>query len=327
MRRCGLACHTLRSLLLLSGITLLPAAGAAPATEALLADCIEAQFRTDTDEVFRDVRLKLREVCPRLARVLQGGDDPRLTDITPRPGINLTLAQLQDLQRALGSYHSRPATAPPLDRALLEESIANSYEPVVETPKEPTLFERFDKWFNSLFDNTDPDKVRPVVNFFEALGLTREAWNIILQVLVVLLIAFTLFVIFNELRAGGVAGLLQRLRFRAMRLLQRRAESGTTACTFSWSQLDTMSPRQRVVALLRHELRLLMQNRLISQVENRTNREIARQLATAGSPCAEGFGRLAPLADRVLYSTWQPADTELQDMEDIVRQCEREAGA
>ena len=304
------------------------AAAGEPDTVSLISACIEARFENSDGEVFRDTELELGKLCPRLARALRAGDDPRLADITPPPADRMSLAQLQDLRQAMESFRTEPGESGRFDRGVLEEAIAASYEPIEESPaKEPSLFERFDKWLRSLFGDTDPDTVRPIADWFEALGLSEETWDLILKISVVLLIAFALFVVFNELRAGGSTGLWRRLRYRATRLFaRRRGQRGSRART-TRETLASLPPRERAIALLRHALEVLTRGGTITHSASRTNREIARQLESRSLPCATGFRQLADIADRVLYSPWQPDEAALQTMETVVRRCEREAEA
>ncbi len=299
-----------------------------PDTVSLISACIEARFENNDEEVFRDTELELGKLCPRLARVLRAGDDPRLADITPPPADRMSLAQLQDLRQALESFRTGPDRTGRFDRGMLEEVIAASYEPVEEAPaKEPSLFERFDEWLRSLLGDTDPDTVRPIADWFEALGLSEETWDLILKISVVLLIAFALFVVFNELRAGGSIGLWRRLRYRATRLFARRRRQRGSRARASRETRATLPPRERAIALLRHALEALTRGGTITHSASRTNREIAHQLESRSSPCATGFRQLADIADRVLYSPWQPDETALQTMEAVVRRCEQETEA
>ncbi len=311
-------------LLLLAGAGLAPVmAASAPSVEVLVAACIEKQFTPERDEVFRDAEITLRKECPRLARAFEAQTDPRLRDLTPRPGLKPTLSQLLDLQQALRSYHTLPQQhGRPLDRAALDGIISETWVPFEEQTRELTLFERFNRWLETQLKRITPDDVEPVQDWIERLGLTPHVREIILQVAIVLLILLTLFIVFNELRAGTRGGFFRRLGFRALRRLRRR---GTTAPSsgFTWAQLRDMTPRQRLVALLRYELGLLVRRRFILRAENHTNREIARQLATRQVPCAKGFGQLVPIVDPILYGEREADEETLRRIEAIVRETER----
>ena len=314
-------------------ITFLFVAGAIPASadvttatlDRLIQQCIDNQF-LGTEDVRRDTELRIEKSCPHLARALEQAvrkDDARLTNITPPPRSKLTLAQLLDIRYGLNSFQTDPnRQGRAVDHELLDGIIKDTYLPFEETPEELTLFERFNNWVNSLWERVAPDDPSPFFDWLEGTGIAEWPWEAIFQVTVVLLILFALYVIFNELRAGSADGLLRRVGYRALNIFRKRDEESSQG-DFNWSRLNTLSPRQRIIALLRYELAMLVKRRQLSGERSRTNREISNQLREKHSAYSAGFGELTPTADRALYSQHDLTESESGRAEEIVRTAER----
>jgi hypothetical protein len=192
------------------------------------------------------------------------------------------------------------------------EPDAAALGPILESlraqqPERPlTWLERFERWLRSLADRQEQrDSDNWFSRWLEA-HVTEVVMTTIIFVILAVILALTIFVIVNELRAAGV--FRKRLATEDDSIAIRTAATAHDAAV----EFDSLPPDRKISMLLRMLVTTLVQSGRLRTERSLTHRELCARANFDDAQQRESFKRVAALAERTVYGSSEVPATEVE---------------
>ncbi|HKQ15386.1 MAG TPA: hypothetical protein VJT80_18255 [Steroidobacteraceae bacterium] len=244
----------------------------------------------------------LEEKCPGLTNALEQSGYLPLLSTAQRD--TLDSYDLSDLLAVDDWYAEDDSAADELDVGTLGP-ILDSLR--AQEPERPlTWFERFKRWLRSMAERQQGDSDNWLTRWLENTKLGDKVAIILLYGALGVILALTILVIVNELRAAGV--------FR-----QRPASdadsvaSGTAAVEDDAAvDLDSLPVDRKASMLLRMLVTTLVQSGRLRTERSLTHRELSARATFDDAGQRESFQRVAALAERTVYGSHEAPPSEVE---------------
>jgi hypothetical protein len=243
----------------------------------------------------------LEEECPGLTRALEQSGYLPLLSTSQRD--TLDSYDLSDLLAVDDWYAEDDSAADELDVGTLGP-ILDSLR--AQEPERPlTWFERFKRWLRSMADRQQGDSDNWLTRWIENTKVSDKVAIILLYSALGVILALTILVIVNELRAAGV--LRQSPATDA-----DSAASSTAALEDAAVDLDSLPTDRKASMLLRMLVATLVQSGRLRAERSLTHRELSARATFDDAGQRESFQRVAALAERTVYGSHEvpPAEVE-----------------
>jgi len=248
----------------------------------------------------------LEEECPGLTRALDQSAYLPLLSTTERDALDAY--DLSDLLTLDDWYAEQDATARDPDVAALKP-ILDSLR-AQEPQRALTWFERFKRWLRSIVDRQEQDSDNWLSRWLEKREVPEVVATTILFVGLALILALTILVILNELRAAGV------FRKRLATEAEGMATSAAAHADDGAVDLDSLPADRKASMLLRMLVKTLVQSGRLRTERSLTHRELGVRARFDDPQQRESFERVAELAERVVYGH---ANLSREDLDSIVQ--------
>lgn len=269
-------------------------------------------------QVYTNDPISLKQQCPNLLPFL---DQPDLAHFSPPLQDKTSFSQLLDISRTLENSRKIPNTNKwELDHAGLDSLLDEVY--VQETDKNEIksftdifwdwVAENIRKYFDSdnWFTRNLDTSFKPGDGFFEGLKNT----------VVVILIAFILYIIINELYAANISKYFARRKARKA-IADDRHES-TNNPLYGLNDILQLSIRQQVPALLRYSLQILIKKGVIPKRYSLTNQEFLKIARNHLPELSRDLEIIVNTSDKVLYGNKTIAAGDASRLFERVRKIE-----
>lgn len=256
-----------------------------------------AQLAAQDPAVTKDSPVKLSQVCPAVAGLLQ---DPALAQLEPALAETTSLAQLHDVRRSLASFKPGSTTGQQPDTAELQQVLTQVYQPEQEPVQTKTAMDKLADWLNT--------KVRQLFegdNWFSRHFEPGEisGTDVVIGIrnsIIVLLIVLVLYIIANELYAADIFKLLARKQ-RARRAQRDDVVQTQHAASTGIHEISELPLNRQVPALLRYVLQYLMARQILPHRYTLTNQEFLAIIQEQHPAASRDFEILVQANDRILY--------------------------
>jgi hypothetical protein len=243
----------------------------------------------------------LEDECPGLTRALEQSGYLPLLSTASRDGLDAY--DLSDLLQ-VDAWYEEPA-AGEVDVATLG-AILDSLQ--TQEPERPLgWFERFKRWLRAMFEPRGGSSDDWLSRWLEDADLSEVVAKVILFIALALILALTIFVIVNELRAAGV--------FRERRKRDDDGVAGAPATGDVAANLDALPVDRKASMLLRMLVATLVQSGRLRTERSLTHRELGARASFDNAQQRESFQRVAALAERTVYGS---RDVPAEEVEPIV---------
>jgi Domain of unknown function (DUF4129) len=248
----------------------------------------------------------LEEECPGLTRALeQSGYLPLLSTVERDA---LDAYDLSDLLGVDDWYaeddSEQDAAARELDVGTLGPILDSLRTQAPERPL--SWFERFKRWLRSMAERQQGDSDSWLSRWLDNAELTEKVAITILYIALALILALTILVIVNELRAAGV--FRQRLANEADSFASSKAAPEEDATV----DLDSLPVDRKASMLLRMLVTTLVQSGRLRTERSLTHRELSARAAFDDAAQRESFQRVAALAERTVYGSHEVSPSEVE---------------
>jgi len=248
-------------------------------------------------QVYTNDPISLKQQCPKLLPFL---DKPALAHFSPPLQDKTSISQLLDISRTLENSHIISDNNKwKLDHSGLDRLLDEVY--VQETEKNEIknftdifwewVAEKIRKYFDSdnwLTRNFDLS-IKPGDSFFEGLKNT----------VVVILIAFILYIIINELYAANISKYFARRKAR--KAVNNAREESIGKHLYGLNDILQLSIRQQIPALLRYSLQILIKKGVIPKRYSLTNQEFLKIARNHLPELSHDLEIIINTSDKVLY--------------------------
>ena len=243
----------------------------------------------------------LEEECPGLTRALEQSGYLPLLSTSLRD--ELDVYDLSDVL-TVDDWYAEDSSAPNPDVAALGP-ILDSLR--AQQPERPlTWFERFKRWLRSIAERQERDSDNWLSRWLDKTRVTEAVATTLLFIALGLILAVTVLVIVNELRAAGV------FRKRLAIEDESTASGMTTPADDATVDLDTLPADRKVSMLLRMLVKTLVQSGRLRTERSLTHRELCARANFDDAGQRESFQRVAALAERTVYGSSEVAASEVE---------------
>lgn len=250
----------------------------------------------------------LEEECPGLTRSLEQSGYLRLMSTSLRD--ELDAYDLSDVL-TVDDWYAQDAAGPDPDVAALGP-ILDSLR--AQEPQRPlTWFERFKRWLRSMADRQERDSDNWLSRWLDKTRVTETVATTILFVALALILALTVLVIVNELRAAGV------FRKRLVLEIDNSAASTATLPDDATADVDSLPADRKASMLLRMLVTTLVQSGRLRTERSLTHRELSARAKFDDAQQRESFQRVAALAERTVYGSSEVAESEVEPIVSAAR--------
>jgi hypothetical protein len=244
----------------------------------------------------------LEEECPGLTRALEQSGYLALLSTSQRD--ELDAYDLSDLLTMDDRYAQQDPAARELDLGTLG-TILDSLR--AQEPERPlTWFERFKRWLRSMADRRQGDSENWLSRWLDDAQVTEKVATVILYLALVVILALTILVIVNELRAAGV------LRRRPEIEIDSAASSKAALEEDAAVDLDSLPVDRKASMLLRMLVTTLVQSGRLRTERSLTHRELSARATFDDAGQRESFQRVAALAERTVYGSQAVSPSEVE---------------
>jgi hypothetical protein len=244
----------------------------------------------------------LEEECPGLTRALEQSGNLPLLSTSQRDALDVY--DLSDVLEVDDWYGQDDAAARKLDIGTLGP-ILDSLR--AQEPERPlTWFERFKRWLRSMVERQQGDSDNWLSRWIENTKVTDKVAIIILFSTLAVILALTILVIVNELRAAGV--FRRRLASEADSAASSRAAREEEAAV----DLDSLPADRKASMLLRMLVTTLVQSGRLRAERSLTHRELSARATFDDAGQRESFQRVAALAERTVYGSHEVSPSEVE---------------
>ena len=244
----------------------------------------------------------LEEECPGLTGALEQSGYLALLSTAARD--ELDVYDLSDVLQVV-AWYEEPA-ARDMDIGTLGP-ILDSLQ--AQEPERPLgWFERFQRWLRSMLERRSEGTDNWLSRWLDDAEVSEVVTKTILLVALALLLALTVFVIINELRAAGI------FRQRSKRdddLVPGAVANSSDAA----ADLDALPVDRKASLLLRMLVTTLVQSGRLRAERSLTHRELSARARFDDAQQRESFQRVAALAERTVYGS---VDVPAEEIEPIV---------
>ena len=244
----------------------------------------------------------LEEECPGLTGALEQSGYLALLSTAARD--ELDVYDLSDVLQ-VDAWYEEPA-ARDMDIGTLGP-ILDSLQ--AQEPERPLgWFERFQRWLRSMLERRSEGTDNWLSRWLDDAEVSEVVTKTILLVALALLLALTVFVIINELRAAGI------FRQRSKRdddLVPGAVANSSDAA----ADLDALPVDRKASLLLRMLVTTLVQSGRLRAERSLTHRELSARARFDDAQQRESFQRVAALAERTVYGS---VDVPAEEIEPIV---------
>jgi len=248
----------------------------------------------------------LEEECPGLTRALEQSGYLALLSTSQRDALDgydlsdlLTLDdwyQQEDPQQDAAARELDVGTLGPILDALRAQ----------QPERSPGWFERFTRWLRSLADRQQRDSENWWSRWLDDAKVTEKVAMAILYGALALILALTILVIVNELRAAGM--FRKRLANEADGVASNQAASEEDAAV----DLDSLPLDRKASMLLRMLVTTLVQSGRLRTERSLTHRELSARANFDDAGQRESFQRVAALAERTVYGSHAVSPSEVE---------------
>ena len=250
----------------------------------------------------------LEEECPGLTRALEQSGYLPLLSTSLRD--ELDAYDLSDVLTIDDWYAEDPAGPDPDVAAL--GPILDSLR--AQEPQRPlTWFERLKRWLRSMADRQESASESWVSRWLDRTKITETVTTVILFVSLALILALTVLVIVNELRAAGV------FRKRLVIEIDDRAASTAALPDDATVDVDSLPADRKASMLLRMLVTTLVQSGRLRTERSLTHRELCARANFDDAGQRESFQRVAALAERTVYGSSEVAASEVEPIVSAAR--------
>jgi len=244
----------------------------------------------------------LEEECPGLTGALEQSGYLALLSTAARD--ELDVYDLSDVLQ-VDAWYEEPA-ARDMDIGTLGP-ILDSLQ--AQEPERPLgWFERFQRWLRSMLERRSEGTDNWLSRWLDDAEVSEVVTKTILLVALALLLALTVFVIINELRAAGIFS--QRSK-RDDDLVPGAVANSSDAA----ADLDALPVDRKASLLLRMLVTTLVQSGRLRAERSLTHRELSARARFDDAQQRESFQRVAALAERTVYGS---VDVPAEEIEPIV---------
>jgi len=244
----------------------------------------------------------LEQECPGLTGALEQSGYLALLSTAARD--ELDVYDLSDVLQ-VDAWYEEPA-ARDMDIGTLGP-ILDSLQ--AQEPERPLgWFERFQRWLRSMLERRSEGTDNWLSRWLDDAEVSEVVTKTILLVALALLLALTVFVIINELRAAGIFS--QRSK-RDDDLVPGAVANSSDAA----ADLDALPVDRKASLLLRMLVTTLVQSGRLRAERSLTHRELSARARFDDAQQRESFQRVAALAERTVYGS---VDVPAEEIEPIV---------
>ena len=269
-------------------------------------------------QVFKDNSVSLKKDCPKLLPFLK---QPVLAHFSPPLQNKTSFSQLLDISRALETSRTTQSKGKwKLDHDGLNSLLDEVYVPETNTKEIKSFTDIFwqwveenirkyldsDNWFTRNFDLD----IKPGDNFFDGLKNT----------VIVVLIAFILYIVINELYAANISKYFARRK--AKKAIADSGQGSVSKTLYGLNDILQLSIRQQVPALLRYSLQLLVKKGVIPKRYSLTNQEFLTIARKHLPELSRDLEIIINTSDKVLYGNKTIAAGDASILFDRVKKLE-----
>lgn len=235
----------------------------------------------------------LEEACPGLGAALDELDvGPLLSEAT---AASISAVKLADSVALATDAHAAVVTAP---RTVSLPTVLDS---LAAPSVAPSWWERFKDWLRARFAAQQKQDGAPpgwLAKLFSRLSGHASVFEVLLNVLKLLIVGAAIAIVLNELRAYGVFGR------RAQRGGRRSGAPvpGLGPRTVTLADVEAAPAARRAALLFDLLVSTLVQHGRITAARIRTHRELSREQAFADPADESRFARLASAAEQQLFA-------------------------
>ena len=245
----------------------------------------------------------LEEECPGLTGALEQSGYLALLSTAARD--ELDVYDLSDVLQVV-AWYEEPA-ARDMDVGTLGP-ILDSLQ--AQEPERPLgWFERFKRWLRSMLERRSEGAENWLSRWLDEAEVSEVVTQTILLVALALILALTVFVIINEVRAAGI---FRRRSKRDDDLVPGGAVANSSAAA---ADLDALPVDRKASLLLRMLVTTLVQSGRLRAERSLTHRELSARARFDDAQQRESFQRVAALAERTVYGS---VDVPAEEIEPIV---------
>jgi hypothetical protein len=244
----------------------------------------------------------LEEECPGVTRALEQSRYLPLLATSERD--ELDVYDLSDVLTVDDWYADHDSAARQPDVAALGPILESLRAQQPERPL--TWFERFKRWLRSMADRQERDSDNWFSRWLDKTHVTEVVATTILFVVLALILALTILVIVNELRAAGV--FRKRLATEADGIATGTAAAADDAAV----DVDSLPADRKASMLLRMLVTTLVQSGRLRTERSLTHRELCARANFDDAEQRESFKRVAALAERTVYGSSEVPATEVE---------------
>ena len=244
----------------------------------------------------------LEEECPGLTHAIEQSGYLPLLSTSARD--ELDAYDLSDLLTVDDWYAAEDPAAPEPDVAALGPILESLRAQEPERPL--TWFERFKRWLRAMADRQERDSDSWLSRWLEKTQLTEVVATTILYIALAIILALTVLVIVNELRAAGV------FRKRLVIEIEGTAASTATPVDEATVDLDSLPADRKAPMLLRMLVTTLVQSGRLRTERSLTHRELSARANFDDAEQRKSFQRVAALAERTVYGSSEVAPSEVE---------------
>jgi hypothetical protein len=245
------------------------------------------------------------EECPGVTRALEQAGYLSLLSTASRD--ELDGYDLSDLLLVDSWY----GDAAPADRDVDVATLGPILDSLrTQAPERPLgWFERFKRWLRSMLERQGGSSDNWLSRWLEETKISDLVATGILYAALVLILALTILVIVNELRAAGL--------FRERHKTQPDQVAGgiAAAAEDAAADFDTLSVDRKASMLLRMLVATLIQSGRLRTQRSLTHRELCARARFDDARQRESFQRVAALAERTVYGS---SEVPAEEVEPIV---------
>ena len=243
----------------------------------------------------------LEEECPGLTAALEQSGFLPLLSTSQRD--ELDVYDLSDVL-AVDDWYTEEESHSELDVGTLG-AILDSLR--IQEPERPlTWFERFKRWLRSIANRQQGDSESWLSRWLEEAEVTEKVFVTILYIALALILALTIMVIVNELRAAGV--FRQRLGTESDSVASSKAGPEEDADV----DLDSLPVDRKASMLLRMLVTTLVQSGRLRTERSLTHRELSARATFDDPGQRESFQRVAAFAERTVYGSHEVSPAEVE---------------
>lgn len=244
----------------------------------------------------------LEEECPGVTRALEQSGYLPLLSTSERDGLDVY--DLSDVLTVDDWYADHDSAAREPDVAALGPILQALRAQQPERPL--TWLERLRRWLRSMADRPERDSDNWFSRWLDKTHVTEVVATTLLFGVLALILALTILVIVNELRAAGV--FRKRLATEADGIATGNAAAAVDAAV----DVDSLPPDRKASMLLRMLVTTLVQSGRLRTERSLTHRELCARANFDDAEQRESFKRVAALAERTVYGSSEVPAAEVE---------------